>query len=657
MRKLLKYIIIISTLALVAGSCMYFTYKSRQGTRKMQQAADNRSFLTEVNSAQEFIAMQGAPLSDKFNSVRTVKVVYDLNNDKLYFINSAKYEFHYNFCVDVLNCDKGLSIFNSMNYGSGKVREYLLANINHYEQSDTYTMEFSSEDNIFPEQIKMLYDYIEKHTYFGKSLRIFVNSNHLAKLHEKGEIKVPCVTPTEIYQGQTYQVLNKGVAYGYLRIIEDLEKQYDDITPGDIIIVNGTPVNIPMCSGIIATSLQTPLSHINVLSHNRNLASAADINILQKPWLSEFTGRPVVMHVSEDSIFISASTRQEVERHLKELLNKKEVRLRSDLTETRLVPVREITDSDKKTFGNKAVRIGHLYRISRKSNADFYIPEGAFGIPFYYYQKHISDPSIRVEIDALLNNKNPDTKYIGEQLKKIRKAIKAAPVDPRLLERVAKQIQSANTGNAYRFRSSSNAEDMAGFSGAGLYDSKTGILGDTSKPIDKAIKEVWASAWSEPAYTERRYFNIDQNTMMMGVLVHRSFPDEAANGVAITKNIYRRNFPGFTINVQQGEVSVVSPPDKVTCEQFICMRADEIDPLNSGITADYITLSSITNGKKVLNMQQVKLLCEQLDIIKKYFYYRESNNTTAEYFDFALDIEFKFEKNGRLYIKQVRPYQ
>jgi hypothetical protein len=657
MRKLFKYVIIVCSLALVAGSCMYFTYKGRQATKKLQHAVDDRSFLTDIKAPGEFIAMQGAPLSDKFNSVRTVKVVYDLGNNKFYFINSAKYEFHYNFCVDVLNCDVGLGIFNSMNYGSGKVREYLLANINHYEQSDTYTMEFGSEDKITPGQIELLYNYIKEHAYFGDVLRVFVNSYHLSVLRENGELKVPCITPTEIYKGQKYQVLNKGVAYGYLRIIKDLDKQYDEIKPEDIIIINGTPVNIPMCSGIIATSLQTPLSHINVLSHNRHLASAADINILQKPWLNEFINKPVVLHVNEDSIYITASTGEEVEKHLKELLNKKEVKLRYDLSETHLVPVREIGESDKYTIGNKAVGIGHLYRISKKSNAEFYIPEGAFGIPFYYYYKHINAPSIRSEIDSLLTKKNPDPKYVGEKLKKIRKAIKAAPVDPKLLEMVAEQIKKANAGNAYRFRSSSNAEDMAGFSGAGLYDSKTGIIGDTAKPIDKAIKEVWASAWSEPAYTEREYFNINQHSMMMGVLVHRSFPDEIANGVAITKNIYRKDFPGFTINVQQGEVSVVSPPDKVTCEQFICMRASEIDPLNPNITADYITHSSITNGAKVLSMQQVKLLHEQLELIKQYFYYRQSSTIIEEYNNFGLDLEFKFEKNGRLYIKQVRPYQ
>ena len=41
------------------------------------------------------------------------------------------------------------------------------------------------------------------------------------------------------------------------------------VNNNDIVVVNGTPNDIPFCRGIITTDFQPPLSHIVVLSHNR----------------------------------------------------------------------------------------------------------------------------------------------------------------------------------------------------------------------------------------------------------------------------------------------------------------------------------------------------------------------------------------------------
>jgi hypothetical protein len=87
------------------------------------------------------------------------------------------------------------------------------------------------------------------------------------------------------------------------------------------------------------------------------------------------------------------------------------------------------------------------------------------------------------------------------------------------------------------------------------------------------------------------------------------------------------------------------------------MRADEINPTNDAVTAEYLTHSSLTAGRPVLTMQQVTLLYEQLEFIKQYFYYNERSGDDVLYDSYALDMEFKFEKSGKLYVKQVRPYE
>ena len=56
---------------------------------------------------------------------------------------------------------------------------------------------------------------------------------------------------------------------------------------------------------------------------------------------------------------------------------------------------------------------------------------------------------------------------------------------------------------SFRFRSSTNAEDLENFNGAGLYDSKAAKKNHKTKTIDAAIKEVWASLWNFRAFNER----------------------------------------------------------------------------------------------------------------------------------------------------------
>ena len=158
---------------------------------------------------------------------------------------------------------------------------------------------------------------------------------------------------------------------------------------------------------------------------------------------------------------------------------------------------------------------------------------------------------------------------ITNTLKKIRKEIKQKDINPELIKAVNEKIGSTDFSQ-FRFRSSTNAEDAKGFSGAGLYTSKTGILNHEKKSFEKAIKNVWASLWSYEAYSEREYYHINHKDVYMGILAHRAFPNEEVNGVAITKNLYRPDNFGFVINAQLGNENVVKPKQGTICDQFIC---------------------------------------------------------------------------------------
>ena len=117
-----------------------------------------------------------------------------------------------------------------------------------------------------------------------------------------------------------------------------------------------------------------------------------------------------------------------------------------------------------------------------------------------------------------------------------------------------------------RCRSSTNNEDLEGFNGAGLYDSYTHRPDEGA--LSKTVKQVWASLWNLRAYDEREFHRIDHMAAAMGVLVHPNFDDEASNGVAVTKNPYDPNWPGFYVNVQVGESLVTNPDPNATPAQI-----------------------------------------------------------------------------------------
>ncbi len=143
----------------------------------------------------------------------------------------------------------------------------------------------------------------------------------------------------------------------------------------------------------------------------------------------------------------------------------------------------------------------------------------------------------------------------------------------------------------------------------------------------------------------------------MALLVHRSFPDEEANGVALTANPYDASGlePGFYVNVQQGGSSVVKPELGVSTDQFVYHYSMPGQPIV------FISNSNLVpTGQTVLTTTQTYKLGQALDAIHTYFYKTYGPTAADPTAWYAMDVEFKFDglpgEEPALYVKQARPH-
>ena len=618
--------------------------------------AQMTDYLNEINTLTQFLNYSGEPLASKYTNISSVKIIVRKKDNRVYFINSKYYKLHFEFVSQFLHEYQDLEQFNQANYSDSKNRIFYLANLNYDTFSKRFFIDFSPVDVISSENIQKVYSGIRDNFNIRDSLYILLNTPRILAMKKYfTEHNVPVTEPQDIYKNQRLQVISTGKSDGNLIYYQEGAIDNTKDFSSCILIVDGNMNDIPICRGIISLSLQTPLSHICILSYKSDIPAIALPDFKKDSSLNRLIGKNIRLIVKKDSFMIQKVDSDFIKESFKRI--KKPIQLKVDTSTRKIIDLSDISLDDVKTVGAKAANLGDLQTIKRFSAN---IPEGACAIPIAYYFDHIRKSGADYYIKLLDNPEISHDEFV-QIVKKIRKSILHTPVDTNLINSISTKLSAfVGIGNHFRFRSSSNAEDRNFFSGAGLYESKTAILGDSIKTIERAIKKVWASLWSLRASEARKYWNIDNQTVGMGILIHRSFPDEEANGVIITRNLYRDVSFGFVINAQAGDVSVVLPDDRIQCDQLISYYNIQSAMFNKSNSSDYITFSSINNNKPVLSDAQIKFLTQQAELIKQHFYYRWRIWKETDYKDFALDIEFKIDQDthGNLsaYIKQVRPF-
>jgi pyruvate,water dikinase len=618
---------------------------------------DSLPYIDTLSCLDEYSTLGSTPLIQTSGQISSIKVIYEIKTNHLFYVPSKKFSFHYDFCQKILNYTKGLYDFNEDQYSNNENRLYYLGTVSHYLIPDIYTLEFFPDDKIPADGIETMYKEVSETSYFGDRFYFMPTSTSMDSRIDSIKSNLRIIHQSDIFKDQQYQALNCEENYGYLRKIDLSQLPTATIGPHDILVINGIPNDIPAISGIVTTVFQSPLSHINVLSHNRKTPNMAFTNAWTDTLFIHNNNKLVYLSVMPDSFVLHEASIKDADVFWKSKEPSTPITLECNDTIQELFNIADISHNSISFVGAKAANLGELARIEQPDPVLIHLPEGAFAIPFYYYRNHLKCNNIEPTLDTLLNDSLSvsDIERRKVLLENLRLKIISAPIDPDLVTLVEAKIRALSQYNTIRFRSSTNAEDLEGFNGAVLYESYSAELGNPKETIGDAIKQVYAGMWTLEGFNEREYFKIKQRSAAMGILVHRSFPDELANGVAITKNIYNPDVPAFTINSQIGETSVVNPPQGTISDQLLFFTIFSTAFTEPAIS--YLSYSNLNHNNPVLNDNEIVKLAKYLKLIHDHFYYNVFTSNSKSYYDFAMDVEFKINGPDRdIYIKQARPY-
>ncbi len=611
--------------------------------------------------------------AERTSDSSSVKFVIDrLNGDTVYFMDSNNFPLHFDWVWEVIEkkqpfdlCDPQQRAihdsewvrFSQRSYFNTVNRPYYLGTVVFYRDSDLYTIEFASGDRITPEQIREAFFLVAEKVADAKRLFVRPTTASFEERMAQLEGHVPIVPAGAPFEGTHFVALNPGVAYGVLQRVEDVEEAA--LTFQTIPIFTRIPNDVPLVSGTITEELQTPLAHVNVLAQNRGTPNMALIDASTDPRVAPFLDRLVRLEVTKGDFTIRAATSTEAEAFWEERFGS-----RPPFTPERDLSVRDIVDlstmsiDDVPRIGAKAAQYAELMNLdfARFGGAcavvsgakALPVPRPAFAIPFARYVDHLERNGIDDAIAELLADLPEGPTERRAALDRIRDRIEDAPVDPDFLAALESRVSARYGLERVRLRSSTNVEDLVGFNGAGLYTSESAQANSTVRPLADALRKVWASTFTYRAFEERRLFNVDETQVAMGVLIHRGFPGEEANGVAITKNIIDPARSGYYINAQVGEISIVNPEGDFVAEQLLYKSFNPPE-------VSVLVRSSVTNGAPVLSTEEAKRLACAIGAAHNRF--ADHYTDVVSRADFALDVEFKIDGPNRdVVIKQARPY-
>ena len=568
--------------------------------------------------------------------------ILDLYSDEpqVYFINSNTHIIHAGFWDAI-----GANVFGDD--GSGEI----VFNPNVILPGGTvgtYSFNFSFGEALDFEATQRTYELLAASMPFLQN-----NLNHfIGEFYEDDHIddyandfigsRIDVKLESDVFAEIDYIPFHEAEGYGFFRHMTNLNE-----TPGsrDIVIYDALPNSLPRVGGIITSVVQTPLSHVNLRAIQDNVPNAYIKDPLLIDSIANLLGGYIYYKAENESFQIREATLDEVNDWYEELRPSEPQFPVRDLSIQNIRALDDIEFDMSTAFGAKCSNVATM--------RDFGFPDGTipdgFGIPFYYYDEFMKFNNFYEEAQVMIDNPffQTDINFRTDRLEKFRADIKDAPMPNWMMDALQAMHDAFPEGTSVRCRSSTNNEDLPGFSGAGLYTSKTQHPDEGH--ISKSIKQVYASMWNFRAYEERDFYRVDHFLAAMGVLCHPNFQNEKSNGVGISIDPIYETQNTFYLNTQVGESLITNPDPNSIPEEILLYE----DPNQSG---GYLVLrlsNLVPQGQLVMDQEYLDQMRDYLGVIHDEFavlYEVEG----AE--GFAMDIEYKVTAEDQLIIKQARPW-
>ena len=496
---------------------------------------------------------------------------------------------------------------------------------------------------------------------------------------------------------------NPGIAAGLVRRFDKGSLGGASVSPLDIVVLEEVPDYLPPVAGIVTAVPQTPLAHLNLLAKSRGTPNAHVAGIFEDEGIFNWDkwNTPVIIKITNETVHWKSISNTDYQHYLTLIAPPNLTIAVVDVnTLSYLLPLKDISLEEHKSLvpivGGKSAGMiafsavadmetpAHPLAISIRAYAEHLAPMAAQILEMLDHPTFQADGRARFAVlegaksfleehqgdlaaldwyyETFLPVNGPGTPLgnllMGGGLKEI---IRDKPLSESLtnmLEEVQGHFDMLSPLQGLRFRSSSTAEDIQGFNGAGLYDSNTGFTAPTLQEDDTlhdhdlawALKKTWASYWCFEAFEERRQAAVDHQSGHMGVLVHPRFDDplEASNGVITfyLKADEDTLTHTMVVNSQAGALSVTNPevgsnalPEIVSVE-----ATGSEEPVITQIQAS----TEVPPGSPVLDTELLQIVFDQIGQLAT-LWLANSNSTLSapqKSTTLILDLEFKVMMAG-----------
>lgn len=479
-----------------------------------------KNSLLKIESRQEFDSIARTYHQNTPYALPHAMFVIDRRSkNKIYFVNSQRFRFHKDFLLATYLVPRGADVFKPIYIDLD--RRFIVGTIAYQKTVDKWTWELWEGDLANAELLKTANAAINENFFEP----VVYKPNSIRQEDVSANLGFDTISQSELNKNQEYLALNTGSAVGRIHIIDKLDDTVE-IGSNEIIVLKELPQSLPPVRGIIVAKPSSPLSHINILAKGWNVP-----NVYIKDADKLFREFDTFIYRLDATMTDYNLTRASADEVKTDFASPDQQVAPADLSVKKLAGLREMRKKDSIVYGAKAANQGEI--ISSRIPG-IIVPDG-FSIPFHWYdefmKQHGFDDRIALLMEDLEFVHNP--RHRREKLEQFRNDMQAAKFDDKLKAEVIRRWRTQLGSRPVFIRSSSNAEDLPNFSGAGLYSSVFNVR-DPDKLIE-GIKKVWASLWKFEAYEARVRNYVDQKRVYMSALIQLGV-DMQKGGVMITKD-------------------------------------------------------------------------------------------------------------------------